>query len=313
MLTICYPKQFKASSLHSVWAQFSGLESGGLPQKSVLLDASQIEYLDAEGANYLALLPRLASMAVEEVGVRLPLKENVLSFLESLGVLAYLEENFRIEPGERTHTVPPRYLLDRHGSALRFAAPFQTYILESDALPTVFRHEVIRYRLFSLDRAVAQSVCCCIFELAHNIFDHSRTASGCLTIQFRRGTRDPVVGQLFVAVSDLGIGIRRSLIEHAETELGIPAGANDEFCLRWALGRGHSRFGPGVSRGLGLWQVARLANVVHFSSGECSVYLNRTRRIEQVQKLDALPGTSLLLIFDIERGDGKAAHRFVDQ
>ena len=58
-MTVKCPNQMTARSLRAVWNQVSllaGEKSSGTG--SVLFDMSGVTYVDAEGANYIALLPQ---------------------------------------------------------------------------------------------------------------------------------------------------------------------------------------------------------------------------------------------------------------
>lgn len=303
-MTITYPDEFTAATLHSVWTQVhdSGASDLHPSEQTMLADLSNVRLIDAEGANYVALIPHILQAHGKKVSICLPSNANVLRFLDALGVLEHLYRNFAVQPGTYiASSTAPQVLDPLIGRNVRLIPrALQTTVFTSATVPSVFREEVIRHHLYALDEATANTVCCCVYELVANVMHHSEQTVGCLTIQFRAGGKAPRIGQLFVAVSDLGIGIRQSLLKRREGDVDLRSDADDEACLRYAVQPGTSRFGLDV-RGHGLPTVLGLADMVHLSSGKASLYNDRRKSVQKSQPLTFLQGTSALLVFDVHK------------
>lgn len=311
VVAIEFPKEFVANSLHTVWSTMSTFKTSGNSKPSdALIDLTNVRVIDAEGINYIALIPAFLREGGISVTIKLPVADNVCRFLETVGLLEQFHDRYTVHGLAKEHV--PRYgeaveVFGRNTRLISRAA--QSYVFEPGTTPGIFRLEIIQHHMFDLSPETGRDFCKAIFELVRNVFDHSEETTGCVTIQFRKtphGSRSSLLGQLFVAVSDLGIGIKTSLSERAEFDVGGSfEGFEDWQYLEYALTEGSSRFGPNI-RGNGLPTVARLASKTHISSGQATLYVDRDKSQRRHVTTSPLPGTSILLIFDVFRDGAKS-------
>lgn len=304
-MIVSFPPQFNTGSFHTIWrdiGNFKELRKNG--RAKALVDLTNVSFIDAEGINYIALLPQFITNLGHKVHIRLPGNDKVLSFLELVGLLEYLYENYAIEGrgAPNTNQYQSATKLSQIQQSLKSRSGFisragRAYVINSNEIPSQFKKEVIKHHLFKLDEGMASIVTAVLFELVHNIFDHSRETHGCITVQYRK--RNAQSGQLFVAVSDLGIGIEASFKDAWGRDSIVPQeGLRGWKVLEYATLPGVSSTGLGV-RGFGLNTVTNMADIVHLTSGQGSFYLDKRKGTKKGQSIQSIPGTSVLLIFNI--------------
>lgn len=294
-MLINFPSIFTYGNLHSVWADIGPFKDSysGTPTE-IVIDLSKISYVDAEGANYIILLPYFLKSSGLEISITLPESDNVIRFLSTLRIIEYLESEFHIirDKNYYKRKESEQILFKRHSHLIsRFA---NTFIFQSGTVPNIFRHDIIKHSLFSFNDRMAKQCCVCIFELVKNIFDHSGETTGCFTIQTRRlKNQDNKSVEILLAVSDLGIGIKDSLYNYLKQE---DPSIDESMCLKYAIMPGISRTGL-KARGMGLNKVAQFADKMHLSSGKSSLLVDNQKQSQSTKVTDFLPGTSALIIF----------------
>ncbi len=73
------PKRFTADTFHTIWTEISEITFNYEGAKEVFFDMSNLEFIDPEGSNYIALVPNFLSIAGKSVYITLPKKYNVLN------------------------------------------------------------------------------------------------------------------------------------------------------------------------------------------------------------------------------------------
>lgn len=303
-MIIEFPSQFVPGSLHTIWNDIGTIKDrNDGSEKKALLDLSNVIFTDAEGANYIALIPVFLENLGLNITINLPKNDRVLSFLDLLGILEFLHSKYHITGYEKPHT--PIYshhemILGVHEKIISRAA--HSYIINSGQIPSLFRDDVIKHHMFAIDEDTAKNFSLVLFELVANIFDHSEETTGCITIQYRknpRASKASLIGQMFLAVSDLGIGIEMSLRDRVSEESGkAPQGISGWEILEYAIQPGVSRTRLGI-RGYGLHSVTQVADISNISSTTGSLYIDNRKKKKKGSYIDYMPGTSVLLTLDV--------------
>jgi anti-sigma regulatory factor (Ser/Thr protein kinase) len=302
---VVFPAQVTGGSLHNVWSSIPGLESPlAIRRIDAAVDLTNVEYVDPEGLNYLALVPAFLAETGARVRISLPRSGPVRSVIRTSGILEHIVQRYdsllvteNLQPVKNFADAPEDSLISL---ALR------SYVFEPENVDGIFRqdiiHNLLRNQLFYASHLLQAGCCTAISELVHNVFEHSERRIGCVTMHI---ARDPMhrdganSGHIVVAVSDLGIGIPTSLAQRAEYDFGGQFdGFHDWEYLEFALSYGASRFGPHL-RGLGLPTVVARATTTRVSSGR-GMYQVHARRGRRGKVTAFLPGTSLHVTFDIQ-------------
>jgi hypothetical protein len=114
-----------------------------------------------------------------------------------------------------------------------------------------------------------------------------------------RDSEPTLAGQVFIAVSDLGIGIIASMKDRsAQAVRRSVANMNDWDVLEQASLAGISRTGL-RARGLGLHYVSMQADITHIRSGNGTLSINRNKALREARRDAFVPGTSIVAILDI--------------
>jgi len=304
-MVIEFPERFFPGALQTIWNNIDELNFGkeGASGREITVDMSNLKYTDAEGVNYIVLFPIFFDNMKFTVNIILPNSKNVISFVESFGILEYLYSNFNVfESGKKHPSVYDKTEKVTNVQNEFFSKTGLNYIIKQDNISNIFREEKNWRNLFSLNEILTKNCLQCVFELADNIFAHSKENAGCVTLQFRKSPHlknKSHIGQLLLAVSDLGIGIEESFKHFHRNEIGDKSDKLKGWkILKYALEPGVSSTGLSL-RGYGLHHVSKLSDILTISSGYGVYYLNNRKNINKGQKTKFIPGTSILITFDI--------------
>ena len=278
----------------------------------LFIDLKNIRNIDAEGLNHilLILLHLVYSYEGIIVGCDLPLAANVVWYIGKSGILKYLNMDHFVGR-------PPSLWISSNTEELVKTYPLTN---SSKELLWLFREKLKNIltdndmQLLNTDRIV-NSTCQIVFQLLHNVFEHSEANHGCVTLEYLPRKVDKKNGHsryLCIAVSDLGIGIKASFRERAKFDFG---NMFDRFTesdyLEYAIQPGTSRFGPDI-RGNGLSIVTKIASVMYLTSGQATISINNrdSRRNINRKKIENNHGTSLLVILDLPVKHGRKAKEY---
>lgn len=297
-MRLLFPPHFTAATLHSLWMTVEAERADGA--RTDVLDLSNLKLLDPEGTNYVALIPEFLRSRGTRISIVLPKSERVRSYAESVGLLEYLRREFDVVSAKWGRTAgTPRdgQLFDEHRrflpNSLGIHVSKQGGLRES-SIPARFQAAARK-----LGEPAAARVGVCFLELTQNVFDHSQQTCGCVTFHVRRFRRTNGAERvrLFIAVSDLGIGINASLAERFAQSMGTdPASVTDEECLQFAVLPGSSRH-PLSVRGWGLHRVRTSADQLRLSSGKATITW-RGNRAPALRAAADLHGTSAVAEFE---------------
>ncbi len=101
-MIIEFPSQFVPGSHHTIWNDIGSIKDrneGG--EKEASLDLGNVIFTDAEGANYIALIPAFLENLGFKITINLPRNDKVLSFLDRLGILKFLHSKYHIAGYEK--------------------------------------------------------------------------------------------------------------------------------------------------------------------------------------------------------------------
>ena len=232
-----------------------------IARESKRLDLADTDFIDPYALLLLALALRQRESGAPPIDVRWPMRRDVLGWMRAMGFFSEINDP---NPGPHDRS--------RHGSD---ALQPITHITGEDKvsrLVNAFDKRLMeRYPLTDESRSALVKV---MFELFQNIPQHSN-ATGEVVDAHGLAAMQDYSGSIFLAVADMGIGLRRSL----STRDGF-AGLSDASALNRIVYEGMSRFtDPG--RGGELRRIARLVRrwdgLLVIRSGEALLYMDPER------------------------------------
>ncbi len=257
------------------------------------LDCNQITHLDASCTLALLTVSRLWFRWTGHETHLLELRDNVHEHICRLNLFDLPGETF-VDRNPLGYKIPDYFgRINEHRIAPLFIpshAEANRLVME-DVLNAVEESIKTWFRDPRLQRAVSMM----LSELGENIV-HSNDY-GYLFLQRYRSTEYAGGTRLVIAINDLGIGIRQSLIR---TTL-IRSDMTDSDCIELALQ--HRITGTNQNRGIGLEEVRRLAVQsakytelrIRSGTGALIIEQNQVRKEDQ---LTAIPGVQITLILE---------------
>jgi hypothetical protein len=297
LLTI--PSNFTAADFHSVWAAALNIEKK--QPKEVIIDASRLTYFDEEGANYLALIPCFLRKIFNPVTIILPDSNSTYSYMGTIGLIDFLSPYFSLK--RSTDTGLNTILKKGDKNLFTHSNKVNTTVIYDGKMAELYKNNVLLKRLDDLSQILSSRVCKALAELVQNIFDHSLQSFGCVSFHFYKDhPKNGGMDRFMIAVSDLGIGIKKSFI-NSHNKI-IPPAAPDINFLEYAIKKGTTCTNI-TGRGNGLPIAVAQANKVHISSGNGTIYIDNTIAKKNIRRENTnfLQGTSIRLIFDLDEED----------
>jgi anti-sigma regulatory factor (Ser/Thr protein kinase) len=298
LLTI--PNNFTANEFHCVWA--AALVIAEKKPSEVIIDASQLKYFDVEGANYLALIPCFLRKKFKPITIILPTLEETYSYMGIIGLLDFLSKYFILTRPDKSQT--HRNFIPINGNiSFSLSNKVNTSIVYERQKAELYKNNILLKRLDDLSQKLSSRVCRALVELVNNIFDHSQQTLGCVSFHFYKDhPKSGGMDRFMIAVSDLGIGIKNSFTN--VNNKTIISSAPDTKFLEYAIRKGTTSTNI-FGRGNGLPIAVAQANKVHISSGKGTLYIDNSFSKPNIrsQNTNLLKGTSIRLIFDLDKDD----------
>lgn len=289
--------EFTSSNSHKIWGDFSKIEN-----KLITLDISKLTYADAEGTNYLMLLPFLFQSYSKSVQILTPPStEKVFQFLTDCGVFEILKKHFTLIVQEEFNfeNVHFSYNQTQIRYNNKFVPSFQSINFDSSTPRKIFSELSQNYEIFKWNMNFSQRSTACLTELIYNIHDHSDQKFGCITINFRNEGKNRVPA-LFLCISDLGIGIKNSFIKSKRFSKSIFKRKGDNYYNLAAVTPGYSCTDK-TNRGFGLPLVLKESNKLIISSGCCRTSFTKDKidytvlKSAESKKIRRMIGTSIVV------------------
>jgi hypothetical protein len=291
-----FPSQFTSDNVYSVWLTFSKIG-----ENNVTIDLRELEYVDAEGTNYLIILPFLMTKNNHDVQILLPSADkDVHKLLNDCGVLDILKNNFTtLQQGQLfLFHESFSYNQNRTYSNRKFIPQFKSLIFDSKQQTQIFHQLSENYDIFKWNINLSQRAASCLSELIKNIYDHSEQNFGCITMHFRNVGKKSIP-YLFICVTDLGIGVKNSLLKSDLFNNSNYKRRGDNFFIGAALTQGVTSTNS-KSRGLGLPLVLKQSNKLIFSSGCCRASITKDdtdpniHKKYKLKRIKRMTGTSIV-------------------
>jgi hypothetical protein len=245
------------------------LAEGGAPAEQCRIDLRTLRFAEPLGLVEVAARAEYHRRRGERVRVLAPLDPSVANYLARMRLGRALTDL------GADHDLP--YVRERELAGQLLELTYFESTVRSDELAAMVYHRVAQDSPASA-RALYTSLC----EVGQNVPEHAAVEGGWVAAQVTRRR-----GQVWFAVGDCGIGMRRSL---------APRGARDDAeALVMAMDRGLSRFAA-AGHGNGLVETCRLVTArhgrVHMVSGASARTVSRRWRQTAVP-VTAFPGTLL--------------------
>ena len=245
------------------------LAEGSAPAGQCRIDLRSLRFVEPLGLVEVAARAEYHRRRGECVRVLAPLDPSVANYLARMRLGRALTEL------GADHDLP--YVREHRLAGQLLELTYFESTARSDELAAMVYH-----RVAADSGASAAALYTALCEVGQNVPEHAAVAGGWAAAQVTRQH-----GQIWFAVGDCGIGMRRSL---------APRGARDDAdALEMAMDRGWSRFTT-AGHGNGLMETCRLVTArrgrVHMVSGRSSRTVSRTWRQTSVPVM-AFPGTLL--------------------
>ncbi len=288
-MVLIFPEVCNLKNIAPLFANFDNRYNSS----EILIDYSEINFVDSSGANYLLAFPFFFKDIVKDVKIRIKPNNNVFSYFRNTGILRILENNFAVvELGEKEN-----YSKVIGETVKSNKNPFfRTYCTNEMGFPEILKEissrtnrylntkgliiEVLTKNLNSsyenqIEFAV-RNFSICILELMQNVFDHSDTSFGAITINYLKNPTP----QLSISITDLGIGIKKSLLK---SNLFNNTDYPDSYYIRQAVNKGVTSTND-IGRGLGLFSVSEAVSRLFINSGNGIFVKNNTTQIERFKE-----------------------------
>lgn len=261
-----FPSNFTSKNVHKIWIEVSKTSGPA----GITIDLSNLIFVDPEGTNYITLLPYLFKNRYTNVQIILPPRDrDVYSYLNDCGVFKILAQDFTIIDVGLLDFYGGKFSFNQTNSyySNKYVPLFQTYVFDSKEQRKIFFSLSENYEIFKRNINLSERATKCLSELIFNVYDHSEQNFCCITIHFRNVGKLRIP-YLFICVSDLGIGIKRSFIKSDRYSKFIYKRKGDNYYILAAVTEGISSTNL-RTRGFGLPLVLRNTNKLIISSGFC--------------------------------------------
>lgn len=293
-----FPSQFTSEKAHSIWFKVSKLEG-----RNVTIDLRNLEYVDAEGTNYILILPFLILKNGYKTQILLPDScKDVYILLNDCGVIDILRSNFTTITQGQLFLFEDSFSYNqkRAYSTNKYIPQFKSLIFNSNKQTQIFHQLSANYNIFKWNINLSERATSCLSELIKNIYDHSGQNFGCITLHFRNvgKNRTPY---LFICVTDLGVGIKNSLLNSDLFNKSIYKRRGDGFFIGASLTAGITSTNVSY-RGLGLPLVLKQSNKLIISSGCCRASITKDDKNIEIHKkyktsrISRMTGTSIVSV-----------------
>lgn len=252
-------------------------------ENSVLFDLSELDYVDPEGLNYIALMPfYLDKILLKKITIRLPQIDDTISYLHFTGLLQNYFNNFKVEYYNCVEDVMflkktyPRSNFQKARLGIVTKKTFQSFL----------SNELSNVEKLIASSEVSRHFCFCFYELIKNIFDHSGETIGGFSFHYQTN-RETL---LTLSIADIGKGIKSSLANQFNCKEEI----EDYVYIREAIKEGVSSTGK-LGRGLGLYRIINTIDDVQITSGNGQIITHEGKVYQQQAINTNLRGTSIYL------------------
>ncbi len=260
-MLLTFPKVLSLNGIENIIAEFKSVDNTNL-----IIDFSQIDYVNSGTANYLLLIPFLFKERIGEIKINN--KKDSYKFLKKVGVVQELENNFKlVDSGkEKVEKLTFEEIVKTNQAKvfdMLSSSPFlRTFLASNDKNRSILKILSKEYKSILKSSSLNEyKVSTCLIELIDNVFQHSEKSEGAISIHFAENNKIPF---LFIVVTDLGIGFKNSLLKSKNY---YQANINkDSFFIEEAINVKVSST-DSISRGFGLPSVVKSCDRISISSG----------------------------------------------
>lgn len=273
------PSKLTYYNIQNIIFNFNKIED----EKNVLFDLTDLDYVDPEGLNYIALMPfYLQKILLKEVTIILPVIENSISYLHFTGLLQTYFIHFNVAHYNCVEDVMFLKKTFKRSSTQKA----RLGIITPKTFQSFLSNELSNIEKLITSTEVSKHFCFCFYELVKNIFDHSGETIGGFSFHYKTN-RDTT---LALSIADIGKGIRKTMSKVFDSEDEI----EDFEYIKEALKPGVSGTGK-LGRGLGLSRIVNTIEQVQVTSGNGQI-ITCEGEISKEQSINTnLKGTSIYL------------------
>jgi anti-sigma regulatory factor (Ser/Thr protein kinase) len=300
-MRLVFPKSLALTNVNTILTDFSNYQSD-----EILIDLTELEYIDSGTANYAMLLPFYLRSANKKVKILINSKSDSYQFIKKIGIVEELEDNFEVSDSS---TIPKLAQRTLQANTNKFQAQlfgalsanpfFKTFLASNDKNRNVLMKLSQQYKSFLATSPTNDfKISRCLIELIDNIFQHSEQNIGAISVHHILENKIPF---LFVIVTDLGIGFKNSLLKSKRFKdaTDLP----DEEFIKAALGKQVSST-DNLSRGFGLPTVAKYCDKLSITSGLGNLTLSNDNskffNPQTTQLKEVLIGANIICILRLD-------------
>jgi hypothetical protein len=288
MISLKFPNNFTSNNFYTIFADLSNKIVNVEFIDEIVIDLSELKYVDTEGTNYIILIPVLISSLCKKIHIIVPLDLPILRYLQNIGAIKILEGKFYLHHLVTSNNTKKYTYGDSPLSKYQ-----ETYFVDNLNITEFLQRIGSKYQSW-VNTDVLHNISLCVFELLYNVLEHSGTNFGSISIFFRRIDNDYYFN---MTVSDIGLGIRKTMMnshvfQNVKSIERIP---DEEFVIQ-ALKKGISSTNE-LSRGMGLFYVSMIADSLTITTGQCRVHTKKDIDLEisnpSIKQIPAIKGTSI--------------------
>lgn len=260
-----FPINFTSKDAYKIWSIVSKIDDG----IGITIDLTYLRYVDAEGTNYITLFPYLFKSKFQKIQIILPPADlNVYQFLNDCGVFDILKRDFIVIEHGILDFFSNQFSYNKKQSKNNKYIPFfKSFVFDTKEQTNVFNTLSDNYDAFNRNIGLSTRATKCITELIFNVYDHSEQDFCCITLNFKNEGKKKIP-YLFICVSDLGIGIKKSFLKSPKFSKSEYKRKGDSYYIAAAVTKGVSSTNLQY-RGFGLPLVLHNSNKLLISTGNC--------------------------------------------
>lgn len=288
---ITVPSKLNFNNIESLVVSFEKYKSDIHENPQIIFDLSNLERIDTEGLNYIALLPFQLKLLNENIIIVLPTNNDIILFLDYTNLLRFFFENFNVH-GYRC--IEDLMFLRKRIKSKNPYKKVRIGLVKSNSFDSFLRNELSNLERI-IDNKYSKYFCMCFYELTKNIFEHSGENIGGFSFHLRTKDKyDSKNDTLVLSISDIGYGIKKTLIDNLE----LPKDKPDTFYLEQAIKKGVTST-KNSSRGLGLYHVVDFSSEVQITSGHGQIKVKDGHIKNCIYTKFNLSGTSIHMKLDL--------------
>jgi hypothetical protein len=283
---IIVPSRLTSTDIQTLMITYDEIHSSYKEVTALIFDLSNLQKVDTEGLNYIALLPFSLKLLNDNVKIILPTNDEIILFLEYTNLLNFYFDHFDVIGFP---SIEDFMFLRNRIKANNIDKKVRIGLVMSQSFDSFLRNDLSNLERIINHHDYSNYFCRCFYELSKNIFDHSGENIGGFSFHFYpAGKSNCNRDVLLLTISDIGIGIKNSFNIKQE----LHSDQKDSFYIEEAIKPGITSTGTS-GRGLGLYHVVSFSSHVKITSGNGQIKVHEGHLKSSTNSENYLKGTSI--------------------